>query len=255
MNLMKELENDSIDMTLTSPPYDNLRNYKIEKSSNLNVKEIAEELLRITKDGGVVIWNIFDQTIDGSETGTSFRHALTFMEVGWKLNDTMIYVKENPMPTSGNRYNQSWEYLFCFSKGTPKTFNPIKKPVIYKGSSTSIRNYNKEGNRVKKTFEITNNEKKIGNVFSYVIGGNHSTKDKIAHLHPAIMHEQLAIDQIKTWSNKDDLVFDPFSGSGTTAKACVLLERKFIGSELNEEYCKIFVERLENYILNEELFS
>jgi site-specific DNA-methyltransferase (adenine-specific) len=119
---MQSLKNDSVDMTLTSPPYDNLRDYH---GYCFDFKKTTKELYRITKPGGVVVWNISDQTVDGSETGTSMKQALFFIECGFKLHDTMIYLKKNPMPSSGKRYHQSWEYIFCFSKGTPNTFNPI----------------------------------------------------------------------------------------------------------------------------------
>ncbi len=85
------------------------------------------------------------------------------------------------------------------------------------------------------------------NVFEYVIGGGHTTKDKIAFEHPAIMPEKLAEDQIKTWTNEGDLIIDPFAGSGTTAKMCILNNRKFSGCEISEDYCNIFIERLEEF--------
>ena len=120
---MQSVDSDSIDMTLTSPPYDNIRNYE---GYSFDFESTAKELYRITKPGGVVIWNVADQTVDGSETCTSMKQALYFVECGFKLHDTMIYLKKNPMPSSGKRYHQSWEYIFCFSKGVPNTFNPIE---------------------------------------------------------------------------------------------------------------------------------
>lgn len=249
---MKTMSSNSIDMTLTSPPYDNMRKYK--GNNTFDTETIAKELFRITKNGGVVIWNVADQTIDGSETGSSMRQALIFMDVGWKLNDTMIYVKENPLPSSGPRYNQAWEYIFCFSKGTPKAFNPIMTRAKYVGYHRyKINKYDDdEEAKYKKSFQLEN--KKISNVFYYKIGGGLTTKDKVAYEHPAIMHEQLAVDQIRTWSNENDIIFDPFAGSGTTAKACHILRRKFIGTEINEKYCEIFIKRLNENILDDSLF-
>lgn len=240
---MKSLDDDSVNMTLTSPPYDDIRNYN---GYSFDFESTAKELYRITKPGGVVIWNVADQTVNGSETGTSMKQALYFMECGFKLHDTMIYLKKNPMPSSGKRYHQSWEYIFCFSKGTPNTFNPIEVECKYGNLKANQKYRGKDG---EKNYKVTkrNAFSKVRNVFEYVIGGGHTTKDKIAFEHPAIMPEKLAEDQIKTWTNEGDLVIDPFVGSGTTAKMCILNNRKFIGCEISEDYCEIFIKRLEEF--------
>lgn len=238
---MKSLGDDSVDMTLTSPPYDDIRNYN---GYSFDFESTAKELYRITKPGGVVIWNVADQTINGSETGTSMKQAMYFMECGFRLHDTMIYLKKNPMPSSGKRYHQSWEYIFCFSKGVPNTFNPIEVECKYGNLKANQKYRGKDGER---NYKVTkrNAFSKVRNVFEYVIGGGHTTKDKIAFEHPAIMPEKLAEDQIKTWTNKGDLVIDPFAGSGTTAKMAHLHNRIFSGCEISEEYCEIFIKRLE----------
>lgn len=94
VELMKEIPDDFIDLTVTSPPYDNLRDYNNEMTWNFEkFKEVAKELFRITKPGGVVVWVVGDATIKGSETGTSFRQALFFKDCGFNLHDTMIYKK------------------------------------------------------------------------------------------------------------------------------------------------------------------
>ena len=239
---MQSLDDNSVDMTLTSPPYDNIRNYK---GYTFDFETTAKELYRITKSGGVVVWNVADQTVNGSESGTSMRQALFFMECGFKLHDTMIYVKKNPMPSSGKRYHQAWEYVFCFSKGTPTTFNPFMIECKYGNLKANQKYRGKDG---EKNYKVTkrNSHSKVRNVFEYVIGGGHTTKDKIAFDHPAIMPERLAEDQIKTWTNEGDLVIDPFAGSGTTAKMCLLNKRTFSGCEISEEYCNIFIERIES---------
>jgi len=239
---MKTLPNNSVDMTLTSPPYDNIRDYN---GYSFDFESTAKELYRITKPGGVVIWNVADQTIGGGETGTSMRQALYFMECGFKLHDTMIYVKKNPMPSSGKRYHQSWEYIFCFSKGIPTTFNPIMVECKYGNLKANQKYRGKDGEKNYKTTK-RNSHSKVRNIFEYIIGGGHTTKDKIAFDHPAIMPEKLAEDQIKTWTNEGDLVIDPFAGSGTTAKMCLLNHRKFSGCEISEEYCQIFIKRMES---------
>ena len=240
---MQSVDSDSIDMTLTSPPYDNIRNYE---GYSFDFESTAKELYRITKPGGVVIWNVADQTVDGSETCTSMKQALYFVECCFKLHDTMIYLKKNPMPSSGKRYHQSWEYIFCFSKGVPNTFNPIEVECKYSNLNANQKYRGVDGN---KNYKVTkrNAVSKVKNVFEYIIGGGHTTKDKIAFEHPAIMPEKLAEDQIKTWTNEGDIVIDPFAGSGTTAKMCLMNHRKFYGCEISEEYCNIFIQRLEQF--------
>lgn len=239
---LSTIPDESVDMTLTSPPYDNIRNYH---GYCFDFEKTAKELFRVTKKGGVVIWNVADQTINGGETGTSMKQALYFIECGFKLHDTMIYLKKNPMPTSGKRYQQAWEYIFCFSKNTPKTFNPIMVECKYGNLMANQKYRGPDGER---NYKVTkrNSHSKVKNTFEYVIGGGHTTKDKVAFEHPAIMPEKLAEDQIITWTNPGDLVIDPFAGSGTTAKMCLLNQRKFSGCEISEKYCEIFSERLNN---------
>jgi len=160
----------------------------------------------------------------------------------------MIYAKNNPMPTGGKRYHQCFEYMFCLSKGQPKTFNPIMEETKYRGIA-NMKNRGKEGSLeyVKKQ---RTTEKKIGNIFYYSVGGGISTKDKEAYKHPAIFPEKLVEDQIKTWTNEGDIIYDPFIGSGTTAKMAILMNRNYIGSEISEEYCKIAEERIKKYESN-----
>lgn len=244
------LADDNIDLTVTSPPYDNLRDYK---GYSWDFEALARELYRTTKVGGVVVWVVGDATIKGSETGSSFRQALYFMECGFNLHDTMIYESRKP-PLTHNRYEQQFEYMFVFSNGKPKTFNPIKEKTIYVGDKKEYY-YNpassKEKSRaIRQRDTSTNvNKKKIkGNIWKYATGMNGSTKDKVAFNHPAIFPEKLAYDHIISWSNENDLIFDPFMGSGTTAKMCERSNRKWIGCEISEEYCEITKQRIENEI-------
>ncbi|MCS6795108.1 MAG: site-specific DNA-methyltransferase [Raineya sp.] len=240
---MQKMPNNFVDFIITSPPYDDIRNYN---GYRFEFEKIAHELYRILKEGSVMIWVVADATINGSETGTSFKQALYFKEqVGFLLHDTMIYYKNNPMPQTGKRYHQHFEYMFAFSKGSPRTFNPITEPTKYRGIA-NMKNRGKNGSlEYEKVLRTT--EKKVGNVFFYSIGGGISTKDKIAYHHPAIFPEQLVYDQIYTWTNEGDLVYDPFMGSGTTAKVAQMMKRKWIGSEISAEYVKIAKIRLENY--------
>lgn len=249
LQTMAKMPDEFIDFVITSPPYDDLRDYQ---GYEFEFEHIAKELKRVLKKGGIMIWVVGDKTENGSETGTSFRQALYFKEIGLNLHDTMIYYKNNPMPTTGNRYHQHFEYMFALSKGSPKIFNPITEPTKYRGIA-NMKNRGQSGSLVYEKIERTK-EKKVGNVFFYSIGGGISTKDKIAYQHPAIFPEELVKDQIHTWTNEGDLVYDPFMGSGTTAKVATLLHRNWIGSEISAQYVEIAEKRLqENF--KHKLFS
>lgn len=248
LEVMKNIESNFVDLTVTSPPYDNLRKYN---GFYWDFEKVAKELFRITKKGGIVVWVVGDQTIKGSETGTSFKQALFFKEIGFNLHDTMIYHK-NSLPMNHNRYEQDFEYMFVFSKGKPKTFNPIKVPCKYPEKKTSRTNsyfsetveMNRRARSNKKRKPV-GKEKIKGNIWYILTGKNHSTKDQYAFKHPAIFPEQLANDHIISWSNKNDIVFDPMMGSGTTGKMAILNNRNFIGIELDETYFSIAKERIE----------
>ena len=177
---------------------------------------------------------------------TSFKQALYFKEIGLRIHDTMLYYKNNPMPQTGNRYHQHFEYMFAISKGKPTTFNPITEPTKYRGIA-NMKNRGQKGSLEYEKVERTK-RKKVGNVFFYSVGGGISTKDKIAYKHPAIFPEKLVIDQITTWTNEKDLVYDPFMGSGTTAKVAGLLNRKWIGSEISQEYVQIAQQRIGKHL-------
>ncbi len=245
--LLKNISNESIDITVTSPPYDSLRNYNNELIWNFELfQEIAKELYRITKQGGVVIWVVADKTDKGSEIGTSFRQALFFKELGFNLHDTMIYRKENYVPLTHNRYEQEWEYMFCFSKGKPKTFNPIKIPCKYAGQEHwgNASYYKTDGDALTGVGKKKVNDTKIkGNIFTYRVG---STTGSGKYKHPAMFPLDLAKDQIISWSNEGDIVLDPFMGSGTTGVACKILNRNFIGIEKEQKYFEIAKERIDN---------
>lgn len=223
---------DAIDLTVTSPPYDNARNYK---GYSFDFEPLVKELYRVTKPGGVVVWVVNDATVNGNETGTSFRQALFFKEVGFNLNDTMIYAKNNPIPGDcGTRYRQSFEYMFVLSKGKPKTFIPLTTPVKNTGKVDYFR-VEKDGRKKYEGGRESPKERRLDNIFFYTIGSSSAT-DKIASKHPAIFPEQLAEAHITTWSNPGDTVLDCFCGSGTTGKMATKLGRNFIGIDISEEY-------------------
>lgn len=243
---LRELKSDCIDLTITSPPYDNLRDYK---GYSFDFENIAKELFRVLKPGGVVVWVVNDATVKGSETGTSFKQALYFKEIGFNLHDTMIYAKNNPMPNvNQKRYTQSFEYMFILSKGNVNTFNPIMEPCTYAGEYTfgSPSTWDTEGNLNKTKKRKINDYKKKSNIFYYTVGSVTSKNVK----HPAVFPEKLAEDQILSWSNPGDIVLDPFMGSGTTALECIKNNRHYIGYEISEEYCEIIEDRILDYELS-----
>ncbi len=258
LETMARMPDGFVDLVVTSPPYDNARDYK---GFVFPFEEIAKELYRTTKEGGIVIWVVNDQTINGSESGTSFRQALFFMDCGFKLHDTMIY-KDCGLTMNHNRYEQEFEYMFVFSKGKPKTFNPIKVKCLYFGKDSDrtgqfTQEHNEKAKKLRSNKERTNikPEKVKGNVWEYPNGYGKSSKDDIAFKHPAIFPEQLAADHIYSWSNDGDLVYDPFMGSGTTAKMAHLQNRKWIGSEISAEYVALSEKRIEPYLLQGSLFT
>jgi len=238
---MASQPDESIDMVLTSPPYDNIRDYH---GYIFEFESTAQQLARLLSPGGVIVWNVADATVRGSETGTSMRQALYFMSLGLRLHDTMIYVKRNPMPTNAitRRYHQAWEYLFVFTKDTPRVFNPIMIPAKYSGEAR-MKYRGADGSLLyKKTPRNANT--KLRNVFEYTIGGGHTTKNKKLSDHPALMPEQLALDQLKTWADSSSRIYDPFAGAGTTMWAAQQLGFASIGTEVDAEYCQLIHSRM-----------
>lgn len=254
VEVMKQFDNNVIDLTLTSPPYDNLRTYK---GYIFPFEEIAQELFRITKDGGVVVWVVNDATVKGSETGTSFKQALYFKEIGFNLHDTMIFQKTNPIPQIyRKRYNGIFEYMFVFSKGKVKTHNPIMVDCLHAGlklKGTTYKNYSKGEQKRGKLAKPVKKQKIKGNIWEYVVGKK--AEDQKAKGHPAPFPCALARDHIKSWTNKGDLVLDPMSGSGTTALSALELGRNYIGIDMSTEYCELAKQRIKEFELQPKLFT
>jgi len=242
LDVMKTLPSNSIDLTVTSPPYDNLRNYN---GYSFNFEGIAKELYRVTKYGGVVVWVVGDATVNGSETGTSFRQALYFKEIGFNLHDTMIYQKNSyPFPPT-NRYYQQFEYMFVLSKDNPKTTNIQTQKTIWKKETKEISTTrNSDGSVSNMKYAKGKNDRKMDNIWLINTGYMRTTKDKIAYQHPAIFPEELVNRHIISWSNEGDTVLDCFLGSGTTGKVAKQLNRKFIGIEISQEYLDIAKRRI-----------
>lgn len=254
LDLMARMPDGFVDLTVTSPPYDNLRSYN---GYEFDFEPIARELYRVTKKGGVVVWVVGDATVNGSETGTSFRQALGFKEVGFILYDTMIWQKTGgALSLNHRRYEQEFEYMFILTKATPpQTFDGIRIPCIaygrgYPGGTTRQGGDVQHGHHTQSPIK---QDKLRGNVWGYDANFNGSS-DILTFQHPAPFPEKLARDHILSWSNENDLIYDPFMGSGTTAKAAHQLKRRWIGSEISQEYVDLANKRLEPHLAQHDLF-
>ena len=239
LDTMAKMPNNFIDLTVTSPPYDNLRTYK---GYSFDFENVAKELYRVTKQGGVLVWVIGDETKNFCESMTSFKQAIYLKELGFNLLDTMIYYKQNYAPAypTLRRYANQFDYMFVFSKGKPKTFNPIQTKKVRSKIEKGCGMRQKNGTITDTKILIPKKETKdASNIWEYP-----TDKAKDAKHHPAVFPEQLATDHILSWSNVNDLVYDPFMGSGTTAKMSILNNRNFIGSELSKEYYEIALNRI-----------
>ena len=246
VDVMELFPDNSIDMTITSPPYDNLRTYK---GYQFPFEDIALQLFRVTKEGGVVVWIVSDATIDGCETCTSFKQALKFVEYGFNLHDTMIFKKTNPVPQIyRKRYNNEFEYMFVFSKGNIATHNAIKIPCLHAGlelKGTTYKNYSR-GEQTRGKMACPVKEEKIkGNVWEYVVGKK--AVDQESKEHPAPFPYDLAKDHILSWSNVGDIILDPMCGSGTSCVAAMENDRNYIGIDISETYCLLSRKRLEKH--------
>lgn len=246
--ILKQFPANSVDLVVTSPPYDDLRDYKNCVEWNFNIfKVIVEELYRIVKDGGIVVWVVGDKTDKGNKSLTSFRQALYFQDIGFNVYDIIIYEKAGTAPPHPNRYFNAFEYMFVLSKGKPKTIHLLKdRPNKWAGHATYsyITRREQDGTLTNKGKKIIKEFSVRTNVWRYVNGKGFSTKDEIAYKHPAIFPEKLVEDHILSWSNEGDIVLDPFGGSGTTAKIARKLNRRWILIEAVKEYCRIAEERL-----------
>ena len=247
LELMKNIPDGAVDLTVTSPPYDNLRTYN---GFSWDFENTARELLRITKNGGVVVWIVGDSyDKKGSETLTSFKQALFFKEIGFNVHDTMIYQKNSyPFPPS-NRYYQQFEYMFVLSKGKPKTANLLRQKTKWRKDTNQVSTCrNADGSTSDMKYEKGKEDRILDNVWLINTGYMRTTKDKFAYKHPAMFPEELCEKHILSWSNEGDIIFDCFMGSGTTGKMAVLNNRRFIGIELDEGYFNIAKKRIEEAV-------
>lgn len=236
---MSRMDEKSIDLTVTSPPYDNLRDYK---GYSFAFENIATHLFRVTKQGGVVVWVVGDK-INGGRTLTSFRQGLFFQDIGFQMHDVMIYQKKNTPFMRSNAYTNCYEFMFVLSRGKPNAFNPIKVKTVRHGLEMLTHNKGADGVN-KKVLKELKKEKTRTNIWPYAVGYGGTTTDKIAFGHPAVFPEKLAEDHILSWTNPGDLVFDPMCGSGTTGKMALKHNRRFIGVDISKEYIAIAKKRV-----------
>lgn len=264
--IMSGWPDECIDLSIGSPPYDlvdyddqgnlvthsdkGLREYR---GYSWDFTAVAQELYRVTKQGGVVVWVVNDATVNGSETGSSFRQALYFMSVGFNLHDTMVY-QTDKQPLNGKRYEPKFEFMFVLTRGQPKTWNPIKERSTYAGSKCSPKELNRDGSKKEWSGNgIVKSYKVLGNIWYIPSGKGKTTTDDIDH--PGMFPEELARRHIVTWTNPGDLVLDPFAGGGTTAKMCVLADRHYIGIDISQSYVNDARERVAAVKQQPKLFS
>ena len=249
VEFMKNMQPNSVDLTVTSPPYDDLRIYKGFK---FDYEEMAKALYLVTKPGGIVVWVVGDKIHKGNKTLTSFKQALYFQSIGFNVHDIMIYKKKNTPFMRSNAYTNCYEFMFVFSKGNPTTFNPIKEPTVRQGFEKMPANKKADGVN-NKVLSKLNELKSRNNIWEYAVGFGGTTSDKIAFKHPAVFPEKLAEDHILSWTKPGDLVFDPMAGSGTTLKMALKNGRHYLGCDISSEYVAIAQERLKSFQLTLEL--
>lgn len=242
VEFMKSMDENSIDLTVTSPPYDELRDYK---GYSFDFENIAKQLFRVTKKGGIVVWVVGDKIKKGNKTLTSFKQALYFQQVGFNVHDVMIYRKKNTPFMRSNAYTNCFEFMFILSKDSPKTFSPLKTKTVRQGKEMLPFNKGADGVNKKIMGELKP-EKTMTNIWDYAVGFGGSTTDRLAFEHPAIFPEKLAEDHILSWSKEGDIIFDPMCGSGTTCKMARKNNRNYIGCDISEDYVKLAKKRLGN---------
>jgi len=246
IDYMRVMPEKCVDLVVTSPPYDNLRDYK---GYSFDFEAVAQGLFKVLKDGGVIVWVVGDK-INGGRSLTSFRQAVYFQELGLCVHDVMIYQKKNTPFMRSNAYTNCYEFMFVFSKGKPKTFNPLKEPTVRNGMEMLVHNKQADGIN-KKILKELKTEKTKTNIWQYAVGLGGTTSDRIAFEHPAVFPEKLAYDHILSWSNPGELVFDPMCGSGTTCKMAHMTKRDYLGVDISDEYIQIARQRLD--MLKQEL--
>ncbi len=237
--LAEQVPSESVDLTVTSPPYDSLRHYN---GYVFDTEAMLGAILSATKPGGVCVW-VVGEKINGGRSLSSFDHAFVGRALGWTVHDVMIYQKKNTPFMRSNAYTNCYELMIVFAKGKPKTFNPLTEPTKRSGWETGVYGKGPDAVNRKRPVELKRRKTRT-NVWQYAVGLGGTTSDKVAFQHPAVFPEKLAEDHILSWSNPGDLVLDPMCGSGTTCKMAEANGRNWIGIDVSEEYLDIVRQRL-----------
>ncbi len=243
---MRELTHDFIPLTVTSPPYDDLRGYGGHRFDQRAFEAVADELWRVTMPGGVVVWVVADQ-IDGGYSGTSFRQALHFQEAGFRIHDILIMARSGGRWCGGNRYGIV-EFAFVFSKGRPRSVHLIRdRDNKHAGLLRRFKARMLDGRlRYAPRAKPVAVKGVRGPVWECHAGFQKTTRDRYAYVHPALMPEDMARDLIVSWSRPGDLVFDPMAGAATTCKMALLNHRHYLGFEVHEPYYRLAVRRMQD---------
>ena len=234
VRFMETMEAAAVDLVVTSPPYDDLRDYK---GFDFDCEAVAKGLAEVVKEGGVVVWVVGDR-INGGRTLTSFDHAFIFRDAGFTVYDAMIFKKRNTPFMRKRAYTNCYDFMFVFSKGTPATFNPLRSPSVRSGLAPLPYLKGTDGINRKTERELSEHKVRT-NIWSYAVGRNGTTADMYAFKHPAMFPENLARDHILSWSDPGDLVFDPMCGAGTTCKMAKATGRRWLGVDVSREYTTI----------------
>ena len=240
VDVMDFVPENFVDLTVTSPPYDELRHYN---GYDFDFEKIAKGLLKVTKIGGIVVWVVGDKIKNGDRSLSSLKQALEFQNIGFKVHDIMIYKKKNTPFMRTNAYTNCFEFMFVLSKGKPKTFNPLMEKTARSGKEMLVSNKGPDGVNKKVPGELKE-YKKLTNIWEYAVGLGGTTNDRIAFEHTAVFPEKLAEDHILSWTNPNDIVFDPMCGSGTTCKMAYINNRNYLGVDISENYCRISKKRI-----------
>ena len=249
VEVMAEIPDNTVNLVVTSPPYDDLRNYK---GYTFPFEDMAKEMFRVMHPNGIVVWVVGDKIKKGNRSLTSFVQALYFQDIGFKVHDVMIYRKKNTPFMRSNAYTNCYEFMFVLSKEGPKTFNPLLTKTKRNGVEGLPHNKGPDAINQKKMGELKK-EKTLTNIWDYAVGLGGSTSDRYAFDHPAVFPEKLAEDHIVSWTNEGDIVLDPMCGSGTTCKMAKINNRKFIGIDISEEYCQIAQKRVDDAMIQQKL--
>ncbi len=240
IELMNSMPESLIDLVVTSPPYDDLRNYDWYV---FPFEEIAQWLYKVLKKGGVIVWVVGDKVYKWNRSLTSFRQALYFQEIGFNVHDIMIYKKRNTPFMRSNGYTNCYEFMYVFTKWSPRVFHPLKTGTVRQGIEWMPFNKKPDGINKKVPKELKA-EKTLTNIWEYAVWLHWTTSDKKAFKHPAMFPERLAEDHILSWTNEGDLVFDPMCWAGTTCKMALKNNRNYIGCDISSEYVELAKERM-----------